>query len=67
MKPRDDATKAQRVVCAVCGKAMRLTRTVSAPALGRGYEFRYWECTCGNVKVLTDKKPAVEPGGSPLH
>jgi hypothetical protein len=40
MGPRDEP----QVTCAVCRKAMQLRRTVAAPALGKGFEFQYWEC-----------------------
>jgi hypothetical protein len=43
----------QKVTCIVCGKRMRLDRRVPAPAFGKGSEFQYWECVCGNVKVIT--------------
>jgi hypothetical protein len=43
----------QKVTGNVCAKRMKLHRRVSAPALGKGHEFQYWECVCGNVKVIT--------------
>jgi hypothetical protein len=50
---RHDAAGEQKVTCTVCGKSMTLQRRVSAPALGKGHEFQYWECVCGNVRVIT--------------
>ena len=54
MSPRD-AGGQQKVNCQVCGKRMQLHRRVSAPALGKGHEFQYWECVCGNVKVIASE------------
>ena len=48
----------RKVTCVVCGKRMELHRRVSAPALGKGHEFQYWECTCGNVRVITTEGAA---------
>jgi hypothetical protein len=42
----------QMVTCAVCGNRMRLQRRARAPSLGEGHEYQYWECDCGNVKVI---------------
>jgi hypothetical protein len=48
-----DGPGQRKVTCVVCGKRMELHRRVSAPALGQGTEFQYWECVCGNVRVIT--------------
>jgi hypothetical protein len=49
MTPREP-TKSPRVACKVCGKTMRLTRTVAAPARNECYEF--WECVaCGHTHL----------------
>jgi Zn ribbon nucleic-acid-binding protein len=65
MKPHD-ATPER---CAVCGKTMRLGRTVAAPAKGERYEF--WECVaCGHTHVRATasvpekKEPARSTGSS---
>ena len=50
-----DGPGQQKVTCTVCGKRMELHRRVSAPALGKGHEFQYWECGCGNVRVITSE------------
>jgi hypothetical protein len=50
----------QKVSCSVCGKRMKLVRRVAAPAFGRGHEFQYWECSCGNVKVITAARPEFD-------
>jgi hypothetical protein len=47
-----DAPGEHKVTCSVCNKRMKLQRRVSAPALGRGHEYQYWECVCGNVRVI---------------
>jgi hypothetical protein len=56
-----DGPGQQKVTCAVCGKRMKLQRRVSAPALGKGHEYQYWECVCGNVKVITSEGLTAPP------
>ncbi len=51
------------VTCNVCGKTMKLQRRVAAPAVGQGFEYQYWECVCGNVKVISGLAPEGPKGG----
>jgi hypothetical protein len=53
----------QKVICTICGKKMKLHRRVSAPALGKGYEYGYFECVCGNVKVIESDGYRGSPKG----
>ncbi len=50
----------KRHACEVCGKTMRLARTV--PVMATGDEFQIWECVaCGHTKLLDKKKLQPQP------
>lgn len=52
--------------CRRCGRRMTLSRRVSVPALGAGYEFRTFECLrCGDTcieKIAPPSAARTTPG-----